>query len=118
MGAWPTLWDVSNTNAGKWADSHVAGRYLHLVLGRLGRPIRLGSVRDHGLQHLPLTTAATPVAVSADGSGATVDATPCLAPLNPALKLQRQVEVEGEEVRISVTLSNRGREALEIGGKR
>ena len=29
-----------------------------MVLGRLGRPIRLGSVRDHGLQHLPLTTAA------------------------------------------------------------
>ena len=70
---------------------------------------------------LPSATAEA-LRMSADGASASIDATPCLTPPVPELKMSRTVEVTGAEARLSVTLTNTRSPqsgpggALELGG--
>ena len=65
----------------------------------------------------PLATAGPEaLKVSLDGRNATIDATACVRPPLPSMRLQRSVRVDGDEAIISITLINDHSTALEIGG--
>ena len=68
-------------------------------------------------RNAPLATAGPgAMQFSTDGRNVTFDATPCLKPPVPSLRLKRTVSVDGDEAVISLTLVNEQKVALEVGG--
>ena len=81
-----------------------------------------GAAHAHGWTTHSTVSRGAPLATAGAGSlraserEASLDATACLTPAHPALRLRRSVRVDGAEAVLALTLTNGGSEPLEIGG--